>query len=51
MYSGEAKEPISLEKVLKKEIIEIVRLVHDDQFDLKNIDKVYDLVKDIFEDN
>lgn len=28
-----------------------MRLVHDDQFELKSIDKVYDLVKDIFEDN
>ena len=51
MYVNQGKEPINKEKILKPEILEIVRLVHEDQFELTNIEKVFDLISKIFADN
>ena len=36
---------------MKKEILEIVRLIQEDKFELLNIDRVYDLVKSLFAEN
>jgi hypothetical protein len=36
---------------MKKEILRVVELVHDDQFELTNIEKVFEQVKTLFEDN
>lgn len=49
--SSSEKEPVSIERVLKKEVLSIVRLTYEDQFTLKNIDQVYNLIKDIYGDN
>lgn len=46
--SDQDKEPLSEDKVLKPEIVEIVSLVEEDEFKLNNIDKIYDLIKVLF---
>ena len=46
--SDQDKEPLSEDKVLKPEIVEIVSLVEEDEFKLNNIDQIYDLIKVLF---
>ena len=48
LYNNQGKEPVSREKVLKKQILEIVRLVMSDEFELTSIDRIYDLIRDLF---
>lgn len=43
--NAEGREPMSIEKILKKQVLKIVRLVYDDKFELKHIDEIYDLIK------
>ena len=37
MFGSTMSEPVSEEKTMKKEILKVVELVKDDQFDLTNI--------------
>ena len=42
---------MSVEKIMKVEVLEIVELLKEDGFELKNVDGVYGLVKRCFGDN
>lgn len=51
MYSSQASIVVSNAKVLKPEVLQIINLVHDDQFSLKSIDTIFGLIKHIFTDD
>ena len=36
---------------MKKEIIEVIKLIHSSKFTLKNIDEISEIVKKLFGDN
>jgi hypothetical protein len=36
---------------MKKEIIEIIKLINSSKFSLNNINEIYDIVKKLFGDN
>jgi hypothetical protein len=51
LYTNQEKEPVNVDKVLKPEVLEILGLLKQDHFELKNIDGIYRLVKLSFADN
>jgi tetratricopeptide (TPR) repeat protein len=51
LYSGTASLSVSDAKALKTEVLQIINLIHNDQFSLRSIDKIFELVKHIFHDD
>lgn len=51
LYSKQGREPVNPEKVMKKEILEIIELLCQDSFQLGSIHKIEELVESIFVDN
>jgi tetratricopeptide (TPR) repeat protein len=51
LYTGEASLSVSDARALKSEVLQIVNLVYEDKFALLNIDRVFELVKQIFHDD
>jgi uncharacterized protein (UPF0335 family) len=51
VYTGKSSEEMRDNKVLRKEMLEIVRLVHEDKFELNSILEVYQNVERLFNYN
>lgn len=51
LYSSEASLAVNDAKALKPEILQIVNIIYEDQFSLRNLMQVFDLVKHIFTDD
>ena len=51
MYDGDLTQKVSDQKILKKEVLELIGLVHQDKMRMKNIPQIYPKLRRLFYSN